>query len=207
MTLGERWQAFSARERNGILVAAAMLAVTAAYYGYSAGVDMLPGASAPTSGEENWVKLQKIENYRRIVSRDEAALAAADSVRKRYREQQGRLMSGATPTQVGAELQGYLSTLAGDAGLNVLSSQILREEEKDGYRRIGVRLTLSGALEGVTKLLAGVEGGQNDLLVTNLEINRKLGASRRTSASRAPATAAAPLTVSFEVKTFLREDA
>ncbi len=159
-----------------------------------------------SSGDgEDWAHAQKIANYRRIVARGEAASAQRELIDKRYVEQQSRLIDGSTPTQVGAELQGLLSTLAGDAALNVLSSQILREDEKDGFRRVGVRMTLSGTLDGLTELLAAVEGSKDDLVVAHLEINRKLGASRRTTAARAAAASQAPLTVSLEVKTFLRE--
>ncbi|HYC55574.1 MAG TPA: type II secretion system protein GspM, partial [Candidatus Binatia bacterium] len=126
----------------------------------------------------------------------------------RFNDQQSRLSSGATATQVAAELQGAIGTMAGNAGLNVLSSQILKEEDTDGFRRVGVRLTLSGSLDGVTRLLSAIEGGDKDMVVTHLEINRKLGTTRRPPTSRAgspPEPTVAPLTVSLEVRTFMRQ--
>jgi hypothetical protein len=61
---------------------------------------------------------------------------------------------------------------------------------------------LSGPLAGVAKLLAGVEGGQYDLVVETLDLTRKI-TSRRTTAD---APDDSPLTVSIAVRTFLRED-
>ncbi len=202
MTLRERFQSLSARERNLIAVAGLIAAVTLVYYGAKSG---MPGP-ALEDDDALWIKHQKIQNYQRVVARGEAAKKRRAELEQRYREQQARLMSGATPTQVGAELQGLLSEYAGNAALNVLSSQILREEEKDGFRRVGVRMTLSGSLQGVAELLAAVEGDQRDLIVTHLEINRKLSSARRSSAARAAGVAVSPLTVSVEVKTFMRDE-
>ncbi len=202
MSLRERFQALSGRERNLIIVAVLTAVVVLVYYG-GAGTF----SSAPVEDEDAlWIKHQKILNYRRVVSRGQATGKRRIELEQHYREQQARLMGGATPTQVGAELQGLLSEFAGAAALNVLSSQILREEEKHGYRRVGVRMTLSGSLEGVTRLLGSVEGAEYDLVVSHLEINRKLSSARRSSASRSATMQSSPLTVSVEVKTFMREE-
>ncbi len=199
MTLRERWDAFSARERYLVLGAVAIAIVVAIRYW----PESEPGEGT-TAGVEDarWVKLEKVKNYRRIASRADAVAAQAEAIDKRMQDQKDRLMSGATPTQVGAELQGILSNLASEADLNVLSSQVLREDEAEGFRRIGVRMTLSGPLAGVAKLLAGVEGGQYDLVVETLDLTRKI-TSRRTTAD---APDDSPLTVSIAVRTFLRED-
>jgi len=207
MTLRERWSGLSARERNLVLAAGAVALVLAVYY---SPLSRIGDLSSGASEDDRWVQLRKIESYQKILARSEAATGRGEELTKRYQQDQQRLIEGTTPTQVGAELQGRLSSMAGDAGLNVLSSQILKEEELDGFRQVGVRLTLSGGLDGVTKLLSSIETGSTALAVTHLEINRKLGASRRpTPSSRTPATAAAqaPLTATMEVKTFMRAPA
>lgn len=203
MTLRERWSALSARERYLIAAAAAVALLVVVRY---APLGRLTSLSF--GGEdEQWVQVQKIKNYQKVVARQQSVEELGKKLKARYAEAQSRLIAGETPTQVGAELQGQLSSMAADAELNVLSSQILREESYAGFRRVGVRLTLSGTLEGVTSLLSSIETGQSDLAVTLLEINRKLGASRRPStrsSSSSPAVAA-PLTATMEVKTFMRE--
>jgi hypothetical protein len=157
------------------------------------------------------VQLQKIENYQKILGRSDAADKQFQELQIRYDEARNRLVPGSTPTQVGAALQGKLSQMASDAGLNVLSSQILKDETFGEFRRVGVRMTLSGELEGVTKMLSAIETGPAEVAVTLLEINRKLGATRRppTPSSRptppTAAAAAATLTATLEVKTFMQE--
>lgn len=211
MTLRERWQGFSPRERNLVLgaVAVAVILIGRNTFFAPSEDDFTVDATA-----DRWESIQKIRSYRKVVGRRKALLGQRDEILKRISQQQKRLIDGATPTQVGAELQGIMNAAADTAGMNVLSSQILRLEEKDGYRRVGVRMTLSGSLGGVSELVAAVESGEHDLAITNLEINRKLGASRRPpprppvggqAAAAAPPPPETPLTVSVEVRTFMKE--
>ena len=204
MTPRERWEALSGRERALVGGALAVAALVLLRY------VTLPGDEELESGviDAPWVQVARIENYRRVLAHAAAVEKQTAEIETRFKAQQERLTAGATATQVAAELQGAVSSMAAEAGLNVLSSQILKEEEAEGSKRVGVRLTLSGELEGVAKLIASIEGGQKDLLVSHLEINRKLGSTRRppTSAAKTPEpTTQPPLTVSVEVKTFMRQ--
>jgi hypothetical protein len=207
VTLRERWAGFSPRERYLVIAAGATALIVLVRYA------PLPALTSLTSAgeEDTWVQLQKIENYQKILARSEAADKRSQELRERYEAARTRLVPGETPTQVGAALQGRLSTMATDAGLNVLSSQILKDEQLGDFRRVGVRLTLSGELEGVTQMLSAIETGPSDVEVTLLEVNRKLGTTRRTptptgkSATTPPPASAATLTATLEVKTFMQE--
>ncbi len=203
MTLAERWEAFSQRERY-LVIAAGALGLMALLY--NSPLARLGDLSSGGGEDERWVQLQKIENYQKLLARSEAANERTATLRVRYNQNQQKLIEGETPTQVGAELQGRMSTLASDAGLNVLSSQIVKEDEVEPFRRVGVRITLSGTLEGVTRLLSSIESGTTALSVTHLEINRKLGASRRPPTHGAVSSVAvSPLTATMEVKTLMRQ--
>jgi hypothetical protein len=206
VTLTERWAGFSQRERYLVMAAGATAALVLVRYA------PLPALTSLTAAgeEDSWVQLQKIENYQKILARSDAADRRATELRERYEAAKSRLVPGETPTQVGAALQGRLSTMATEAGLNVLSSQILKDEQIGEFRRVGVRLTLSGELEGVTQMLAAIETGPSDVEVTLLEVNRKLGTTRRTpppssKSAAPPPAAAATLTATLEVKTFMQE--
>jgi general secretion pathway protein M len=205
VTPRERWAAFSGRERLLIVSAIVVTLVVIVRYSPVSGLTSL----SASGDDDQWVQVHKIENFHKILARSQFAQTQADALRQRYDRAQARLVTGATPTQVGAELQGRLSSMATEAGLNVLSSQILKEEEVEGFRRVGVRLTLSGELDGVARMLASIQGGDTDIAVTLLEINRKLGATRRppSSASRTPTSVTqAPLTATMEVKSFMRPE-
>jgi len=202
MNLRERWETLAKRERY-LLVATVVVATVAASR-YVSG-DMFRGFSFG-SRDSRWAQVQKIDSYRKIAAGTAASEKDYKALEERYAKAQSRLLAGTTPTEVGAELQGLLSSLAGDAGLNVLSSQILREDEDGEFQRVGVRLSLNGGLEGVARLLSAIETGQVDLEVTLLEINRKLGATRRPVPGRRVTTPAiSPLTATMEVKTYMQE--
>jgi hypothetical protein len=197
VTLRERWDAFSSRERGFVVLALLLGVLVVARNLPSGDEDEFAGSS-----DTRWVKVQRINNYRTIVSRGDAVAAQALSINARLQAQKARLIAGSTPAQIGAELQGFVSGLASEAGLNVLSSQVLKEDTAAGFPRVGVRLTLSGQLGGVSELLAGIEGGQHDVVISNVEISRKLGSSSRRPAST---DTQSPLTVRLEVRSFLPE--
>jgi len=204
VTPRERWEGLSGRERGLVGGAAVLALLVIAYYG------AIPGGEDVESGSVDapWVQVARIEAYRRTLAHNSAIEKQTSEIESRFKSQQERLTAGATPNQVAADLQGSVSTMANDAGLNVLSSQILKEEEIDGSKRVGVRLTLSGEIEGVAKLIAAIESGPKDMLVSHLEINRKLGSTRRPTSKGAPTDQAQPpLTVSVEVRSFMRQGA
>lgn len=202
MTLRERWEAFSQRERYLLMAAGVCAVVVLVYYSPLSAL----GTLSSQGGDDRWMQVRKIESYQKILARTKAAEQRRDRLEARYEAAQQRLIKGATPTQVGAELQGRISSMAADSGLQVLSSQILKVEEYKEFHRVGVRLTLSGKLAGLSDLLSAIETGPSDLAVTLLEINRKLGASRRPTPARTSATGvSAPLTATMEIKTIMQE--
>ncbi len=201
MKLPERWTSLSKRERYLILAAVTVALAVAGRY-----APFVPMISSEEQGPDaTWVRMQKVKNFHRIIGRSDAVMARTRAIEARYKAAGKRLIEGVTPTQVGAELQGRLSQMAGDAGLNVLSSQILKPEDVEEFRRVGVRMTLSGELDGMARMVSSVESDRKDLAVTLLEINRKLGASRRPTPTRASSSKppAAPLTATMEIKTLM----
>ncbi len=201
MKLPERWTSLSKRERSLILAAVTVALAVAGRY-----APFVPMISSEEQGPDaTWVRMQKVKNFHRIIGRSDAVMARTRAIETRYKAAGKRLIEGVTPTQVGAELQGRLSQMAGDAGLNVLSSQILKPEDVEEFRRVGVRMTLSGELDGMARMVSSVESDRKDLAVTLLEINRKLGASRRPTPTRASSSRppAAPLTATMEIKTLM----
>ncbi len=204
MTPAERWSALSGRERALVGGAVLVAVLVLARYASLSGDEDLEGSGTV---DAPWVQVAKIENYRRVVAHSAAIQKQTAEIEARLKAQQERLTGGATATQVAAELQGAVSSMAASAGLNVLSSQILKEEEVEGSKRVGVRLTLSGEIEGVAQLIASIESGEKDLQVSHLEINRKLGSTRRPPSRTAAQDTGAQqaLTVSVEIKTFMRQ--
>src|SRR5262249_60055114 len=64
------------------------------------------------------------------------------------------------------------SSLAAEKGITVQSTQVMKEEAVDPYRKVSVGLTLSGELKPFAELLSGLEYDQQ-LAVPFVEANRR----------------------------------
>jgi len=146
----------------------------------------------------------EIVSHREMLQNDHAYLARAtdithhlEQLRTRYAEIRGQLVPGDTPTLAAASLQDTLHNLATDKGITIQSTQVMREETVGDFRRIAVRITVTGELRELAEFLTAVEYGQRRLSVSFLEISRR-GAVLRGQSARA-------LAATIEVNAFLQE--
>jgi len=146
----------------------------------------------------------EIVSHREMLQNDQAYLARATDITKqlqmlraRYAEIRGQLTPGDTPTLAAASLQDTLHTLATDKGITIQSTQVMREETIGDFRRIAVRITVTGELRELAEFLTAVEYGQRRLSISFLEISRR-GAVLRGQSARA-------LAATIEVNAFLQE--
>jgi Tfp pilus assembly protein PilO len=145
----------------------------------------------------------EIVSHREMLQNDQAYLARASEVTKhlealrtRYREIHGQLIPGDTPTLAAAALQDTLHQLASEKGISIQSTQVMREETVGEFRRIAVRLTVTGELKQLAEFLAAVEYGPKRFSIPFLEISRR-GAVLRGQSQRA-------LAATIEVNAFLQ---
>jgi type II secretory pathway component PulM len=192
MNWRERWQRLSGRERTLIGAAGGVLALLLLR------VVILSPFLAYREGLRD-----EIVSHEEMLQNDHAYLARSadvtrnlEALRTRYREVHGQLVPGDTPTLAAASLQDTLHSLAAEKGINVQSTQVMREETLGDFRRIAVRMVVSGELRQLAEFLAGVEFGQRRLSIPFLEISRR-GAVLRGQSARA-------LAATIEVNAFLQ---
>ena len=113
------------------------------------------------------------------LARASRSLGAADSLRgereslqKRLVQARTRLLPGRGGTLGAAALQERANSIASEKGITVQSTQVMKEEAVDPYRKVAVRLTLSGELKPFAELVSGLEYGQQ-LAIPFVEINRR----------------------------------
>lgn len=124
--------------------------------------------------------------------RDRAAeVRAAGNTRK-------ATLDGATDAIASASLQGRVEELAGVAGVTIGSTESLPAEARGSYRRLGVRIVLSGSYESLITLLAQAGIAVPPLVIDNVQI--------RAFQRRPGSTPAASLDASIEIYGF-RPDA
>ena len=115
----------------------------------------------------------RLERFARFVGAVDALRAERAELKKRLAQAQGRLLPGDTGTLAAAALQERANTLASEKGVSVLSTQVMREEAADPFRKVAVRLTLSAELRPFAEFLSGLEYGPQQLTIPFVEVSRR----------------------------------
>jgi general secretion pathway protein M len=80
-------------------------------------------------------------------------------------------LQGASDAIASAALQGRVEELAGAAGITIGSTESLPAEARGPYRRLGLRMVLSGNYDGLVTLLSRLETAAPPLIVDNLQLH------------------------------------
>ena len=112
-----------------------------------------------------------------LVPRLERLAAEVPTLRARLEELQATGttrdlgLDSASDALASAKLQSRIEQLAAANGVTISSTEAIPAEDRGPYRRVGLRLTVSGKYEAVVKLLVAVEETQPPLVVSNLQIH------------------------------------
>jgi Tfp pilus assembly protein PilO len=79
-------------------------------------------------------------------------------------------LDGASDAIASALLQGHIEQDAALAGVTLGSTEILPTQAQGEYRRIGLRLMISGSYEALTKFLSELETAAPPLVVSEMQI-------------------------------------
>jgi len=165
----QRWYAGHSRRDQRIILGVLSLAVICLVYLY--GIVPLREYRQRVSDE--------IVDGQEQLARSARILGSADSLRaeraeleKRLKQTRSHLLPGRGGTLGSAALQERTNSLAAEKGITVQSTQVMKEEAVDPYRKVSVRLTLSGELKPFAELVSGLEYDQQ-LAIPFVEANRR----------------------------------
>jgi Tfp pilus assembly protein PilO len=117
---------------------------------------------------------EELERGARFVAAADALRAERDDVKRRLEREQARLLPGDSGTLAAAALQERVNAIAAAKGITVQSTQVMREEVVEPFRKVAVRLTLSGELRPFVELLKELEyAPQQQLAIPFLEVSRR----------------------------------
>ncbi|HJQ74367.1 MAG TPA: type II secretion system protein GspM, partial [Gaiellaceae bacterium] len=116
---------------------------------------------------------EQLERSARFLAAADNLRAERDQLRERLEQAKGRLLPGGGGTLGAAALQERANAVAAEKGITVQSTQVMKEEPADPFRKVSIRLTLSGELKPFSELLAGLEYGPHLLTVPFLEVSRR----------------------------------
>lgn len=197
MRVVQFWQRLSVRERTlaGVAVAALLLVIVRygivePYRSYTAGLE-----------EEIEQEVQRVAKMQRQHERSEPVDARLTRLRAHFQDTWTNLIPGDTPALAAAELQERVRTLASQSGLDLVTTQVMREETVGPFRKVAVQVTMRGELPAVAAFLGKVEYGDWRLTVSTLEV-------RSTYNVRLPrGTGQSPLTITLEVSGVMQGEA
>jgi general secretion pathway protein M len=189
MHIAQVWQRLSAREQ--LLAGLAGLALLLVVVRYGVISPYLDYTRSLEEGiEQDWQRVFKME---RQSTRTEKVKERLDLLHQRYQSVQQRLIPGATPSVAAANLQERVRTLASQSGLDLVTTQVMRDEAVGEFRKATVQVTLRGELPAVADFLAGVEYGAWRLTIASLEVRSTYAPRLAQSGNRGP------LTITLEV--------
>jgi Tfp pilus assembly protein PilO len=168
-TAATRWYGRHTASEQRIILAVAVLAVLSILYvgvvvplrDFRAGV-----ADEIADGQE------QLERAARYIGAADSLRAEREALKKRLQQARARLLPGRTGTLGAAALQERTNAIAAEKGITVQSTQVMREETLAPYRKVSVRLTLSGELKPFADMVSTIEYGQQ-LAIPFAEVNRR----------------------------------
>lgn len=82
----------------------------------------------------------------------------------------GALLEGGSDAVAGAALQGQVEALAAASGIPLSSTELLPTEAVGAYRRMSLRLTLTGPWPALVRLLQALDQASPRMLVDDLQL-------------------------------------
>ncbi len=164
-----------------------------------------------------WVLLaapvtEKFEGYGRSISHSRELLVrhlqiAAQRARleteleelRRAQSSTGRFLEGGGIELVAAEAQNKVKNLIDANGATLKSTQILPAQEKDNFRKLTIRVTLSADTEALQKIFHALETANPYLFLDNIDIR-----ARRRRARRGRSVSQGELQIRFDLYGYMR---
>ncbi len=122
----------------------------------------------------------------------------------RLQRQDRRYLKSDTESLATAELQSIVKqVIAGNQG-EILSTQVSRSTEEQGFKRISIRIRMKSTLEDMVKIFHALESNKPYLFVENVTVRSRQVARRRLPANKAIEEAMSQLDIDFQLSGYMR---
>jgi len=169
-TAVQRWYAtHSARDRRILAGVAGAVALSVVYVAVVEPIVHYRRRVAEEVAEGQ----EQLERAARFLAAADTLRAERDDLRQRLEQAKQRLLPGGSGTLGAAALQERANAIAVEKGITVQSTQVMKEEPADPFRKVSIRLTLSGELKPFSEFMAGLEYGPQQLAIPFAEVSRR----------------------------------
>lgn len=196
------WDRISKREKNLLgLTSVVFLLVLSRYFLIS-----------PFLERREWVKSQlgiqpqALESSLRYIGQKDIMGARLDEARELFRAAQASLLSGSTPSLSASELQQAVHALASESGAQVISTRVLNPEAMSWVIKIPIQVEVTGEIDQIANLIAGIEFAEKLLIVDELNIRSVFSRVRVARRQGEPQVTPSQLRASVTVSGFARRE-
>lgn len=138
-----------------------------------------------------------LQRYQRLASDAKDLSQRLSALKKQPVSGEGYLQ-GDNETLVAAQLQSRIRNVVQTSGGKLTSTQVLAGVDESGFRRIGVRVTMTAEITDLQKVLHSLESARPYLFLDNVDISGEQSRGREGRGNG--------LTISFEAYGFMRTD-
>jgi general secretion pathway protein M len=145
----------------------------------------------------------QLEVYRRVARHSDQYQTKYQRL-QRIRQQDRRYLRSDTESLATAELQRIVKQIiAGNKG-EILSTQVMRTSEEQGFKRVAIRMRMKSTLEEMVKILHALETEQPYLFIENVTVRSRQVARRRLPSNKAIDEAMSQLDIDFQLSGYMR---
>ncbi|MES9831697.1 MAG: type II secretion system protein GspM [Candidatus Thiodiazotropha sp. L084R] len=145
----------------------------------------------------------QIQLYKRISSQADYYQSEAARL-KRVRQSDRRYLQSETDSLAKAELQRRVKGVVSAAKGEILSTQIIGNDEEDGFRRVAIRVRMKSTLQDSVTIFHKLEGERPYLFVEEITIRSRPVARRRLPVNKKIQRALELLDIDFKLVGYMK---
>lgn len=145
----------------------------------------------------------QLQVYQRVARHSDQYQTAYAQL-QRLRRSDRRYLKSNTESLATAELQRVVKQIISRNKGEILSAQVVRSKEEEGFKRIAVRIRMKSSLENMIKALHTLETQNPYLFINAITVRSRNMARRRLPSTKALEKAVAQLDIDFQLSGYMR---
>ncbi len=144
----------------------------------------------------------RLQRSKQIVARKQMVLEDIKSLKQQY-QQQNYFSTQNTVALASADLQKFIKSTISSAGGQLTSTQVLPSTSENGFKRISIKVRMSGDAEILRSVLYEIESSAPVMIVDQLDIRPVRGKRNRKTRKIEPSS---KLNINFQATGFMRAE-
>lgn len=144
----------------------------------------------------------RLQRSKQIVARKQTVLEDIKNIKQQY-QQQNYFSTRDTVALASADLQKFIKATISSAGGQLTSTQVLPSTSENGFKRISVKVRMSGDAEILRSVLYEIESAVPVMIIDQIDIRPVRGKRNRKTRKIEPSS---KLNINFQATGFMRAE-